>query len=215
MAWDVLQACRQCVFWPDPYSQDRLQGNIQLQDANLDNTPEELNPLKEALERALLHKDEAAGIREALEAEVQWDSIQCMHNVRKISVPDAQCSFMLKTIHGHAGMSHMLNYRLHTLARSPERCIMSLSNAMGPIRQAHVTAIRAMKRQQHLAICQRHVVWRILRGWGFATVWNGSIALERPDSCCSFSFLIWNKECPHCSSRPCRKTLFGPVSMWK
>ena len=53
---------------------DAAQGNIQLQDANLDSTPEELNPLKEALERALLHKDEAAGIREALEAEVMWTS---------------------------------------------------------------------------------------------------------------------------------------------
>ncbi len=50
-----------------------VQGNIQLQDASLDNTPEELNPLKQALERALLHKDEAAGIREALEAEVWHD----------------------------------------------------------------------------------------------------------------------------------------------
>ena len=52
---------------------DVAQGNIQLQDANIDSTPEELNPLKEALERALLHKDEAAGIREALEAEVMLE----------------------------------------------------------------------------------------------------------------------------------------------
>lgn len=69
------------------------QGNIQLRDANLDSTPEELNPLKEALERALLHKDEAAGIREALEAEVMWAKhclesschciIQVMHQALK------------------------------------------------------------------------------------------------------------------------------------
>lgn len=57
---------------------DAMQGNIQLQDANIDSTPEELNPLKEALERALLHKDEAAGIREALEAEVHRRTSQCI-----------------------------------------------------------------------------------------------------------------------------------------
>ena len=43
---------------------------MQVQDVIQDNTPEELTPLVDALERAKRQQEEATGIREALEAEV-------------------------------------------------------------------------------------------------------------------------------------------------
>ena len=43
---------------------------MQVQDVIQDNTPEELTPLIDALERAKRQQEEATGIREALEAEV-------------------------------------------------------------------------------------------------------------------------------------------------
>lgn len=43
---------------------------VQVQEVIQDNTPEELTPLVEALERAKRQQEEATGIREALEAEV-------------------------------------------------------------------------------------------------------------------------------------------------
>lgn len=96
---------------PGDSTLDVVQGNIQLQDANIDSTPEELNPLKEALERALLHKDEAAGIREALEAEVFWTSqcsgLICRHqrlsptasdscviSITHCAIADSQCIYL-------------------------------------------------------------------------------------------------------------------------
>lgn len=46
------------------------------------NTPEELSPLVDALERARLQQEEATGIREALEAEVgrcPWSGASMLH----------------------------------------------------------------------------------------------------------------------------------------
>ena len=43
---------------------------VHIQEVIQDNTPEELTPLVEALERAKRQQEEATGIREALEAEV-------------------------------------------------------------------------------------------------------------------------------------------------
>ena len=50
---------------------------LQMEDVIQQNTPEELAPLIEALERARQQQEEATGIREALEAEVR--SEQCIH----------------------------------------------------------------------------------------------------------------------------------------
>ena len=46
---------------------------VQVQEAIQENTPEELTPLVEALDRAKRQQEEATGIREALEAEVEWN----------------------------------------------------------------------------------------------------------------------------------------------
>lgn len=43
---------------------------MQVQEAMQENTPEELTPLVDALDRAKRQQEEATGIREALEAEV-------------------------------------------------------------------------------------------------------------------------------------------------
>ena len=44
---------------------------VQVQEAMQENTPEELTPLVDALDRAKRQQEEATGIREALEAEVR------------------------------------------------------------------------------------------------------------------------------------------------
>ena len=44
---------------------------MQVQEAMQENTPEELTPLVDALDRAKRQQEEATGIREALEAEVR------------------------------------------------------------------------------------------------------------------------------------------------
>ena len=48
---------------------------VQVQEVIQENTPEELAPLVEALDRAKRQQEEATGIREALEAEVQPSSL--------------------------------------------------------------------------------------------------------------------------------------------
>lgn len=48
---------------------------LPVEDVIQENTPEELAPLIEALERARMQQEEATGIREALEAEVRTNSL--------------------------------------------------------------------------------------------------------------------------------------------
>ena len=59
--------------WGFRLRQRRLQAKaalVQVQEAIQENTPEELTPLVDALDRAKRQQEEATGIREALEAEV-------------------------------------------------------------------------------------------------------------------------------------------------
>ena len=48
---------------------------VQVQDVIQENTPEELIPLVDALDRAKRQQEEATGIREALEAEVSRSAV--------------------------------------------------------------------------------------------------------------------------------------------
>lgn len=53
---------------------------VQVQEVIQENTPEELAPLIDALDRAKRQQEEATGIREALEAEVKPSSLySCAH----------------------------------------------------------------------------------------------------------------------------------------
>ncbi len=70
---------------------------VQVQEAIQENTPEELTPLVEALDRAKRQQEEATGIREALEAEVSGTQLlnppflRLLGNIHSIFSRQAYC----------------------------------------------------------------------------------------------------------------------------
>ncbi len=67
-----------------------------MEDVIQQNTPEELAPLIEALERARQEQEEATGIREALEAEVRSEHRRAAHTLRTVGTTSTLQGALLK-----------------------------------------------------------------------------------------------------------------------